>query len=1217
MDAPAADRSPPARQSPAARRRRGRGWSWLLRVAIGLVVLLLLIALVVQVVLWSDIPRNLVLKQLEKQLGLRVGAAALTTGWSGNTQLRDVSIALPLSDDALLTVPEMRVKHTSLLGLLWTRAVTLRAIELDRPTVLVRQDETGRWNLQEVADLLGRTGGKEAAADQSKRTTRPTLPSVRMRDGTVVVVDRGGKTTTVAPLHVEGDPEGALTWKYEVAVGHVAHGTPDPGLRLTGRLAVGGTWEHGVAIWSANLEQWAKPWAGDAPPKVNAAGEWRGELRGGVTGRLSLLWLDVAGATASGALAIAGEGGKVAVRPENLLVRTPNAAAPEFRVTAGKLALDGKSAGAEGLTVQAFGGLALIGGSYDWASGSADLKADWSDFALPGENLSHRGSLTANLRHPLPGRPVVEARLQSNGAIRYGKWDANVALRGAGRGWTDMNWNVEAEHLALTGERPMKLDGLAATIESRGQVVSLTSLRGPGKVVAVGAGRYNFADKAWDARLELSNLPRAVTFGRQTPLSIAFRAWGNEDHIRFADPGLQVRGAEAELKAEGWYYYDQPKPLDLNVHVEHIPPRVASNDDPPLFGVIRGEAHLTGTVVAPRDIAISGKLIGRGVQFLDRPIGDITAAIEGKIDDNLFTLRSDELDLLGGRWRLDGLFPQDGVLGLNLAVKHLPLTEVAAALKRPDLEGTVDASWAFIIPRLEAEAVKITADVKARNLKLASLRADSADATLVLADGTLRADPVRLRKDDGTANLTAELDVRAFRQITATLALAGWPFEPSEGNGAELWGGTTGVRITLPGGTDAEGQPVKLGIDGPLDVSAALTLKGQPLGDAQVLADFRGRLIDLRSLSFDGLDGAVQGQALVDLDRPFDTRGSLFWENFNAGRVPEFFPDNETLVGLDGRLSGTARIAPAPGPRPLEPLRVQAFVTSEDFHYRTIPLGNMRLTAFTNLDRFVVEDSLENPTTVEMAGGLMRIWGRLSTLEPGDEITWAPGRQTLLLGHVQVAFDRLELDQIVQAFAPETDPKHGKLNGTFTALAGTRPRRAAGAAPSGQGTLEKVFRRITADGRIEITESNLDNLDAVHALYNALRLGPGRDAPTGYGDLTFHMEDGLLSLNNVRYFNRGVELRAVADIDRVWEMPDSPLEGTAMGNARPFRDLRLPLFGTDLDKVLTALQGDAAAFRLAGTVRDYKLIGLAFKDIGEGMQMLIVGDVAKEKRRAR
>jgi len=129
---------------------------------------------------------------------------------------------------------------------------------------------------------------------------------------------------------------------------------------------------------------------------------------------------------------------------------------------------------------------------------------------------------------------------------------------------------------------------------------------------------------------------------------------------------------------------------------------------------------------------------------------------------------------------------------------------------------------------------------------------------------------------------------------------------------------------------------------------------------------------------------------------------------------------------------------------------------------------------------------------------------------------------------------------------------------------------------------------------------------------------PASRQPDGTGDLTFHMEDGLLSLNNVHYFNRGTELRAVADIDEVWNIPDSPLVGTAAGTIRPFRDLRLPfLSGNDIDTVVTALQGNLTTVGLAGTVRDYQLRPVAFEEVGQGLRMLLVGDVEKERRRAR
>src|SRR5690349_8224529 len=125
MHATSSEPDPSTTPAPPPRARARRHFfprRWSLRLLLITLLLLVVAVVATQFVLWSDVPRDLVLGQLQKQLGLRVSAASLTTGWLGNTQLHDVAIALPLSDDALAKVPEMRVKHTSLIGLLLTRS---------------------------------------------------------------------------------------------------------------------------------------------------------------------------------------------------------------------------------------------------------------------------------------------------------------------------------------------------------------------------------------------------------------------------------------------------------------------------------------------------------------------------------------------------------------------------------------------------------------------------------------------------------------------------------------------------------------------------------------------------------------------------------------------------------------------------------------------------------------------------------------------------------------------------------------------------------------------------------------------------------------------------------------------------------------------------------------------------------------------------------------
>jgi hypothetical protein len=1214
--------------STPARRRRWRLFPrrWPGRFFFLLVLLLLLALIVTQIVLWTNVPRNLVLEQLEKQLGLRVEAKSLSTSWLGDTALRDVTISLPLETDSMLRVPRMRVEHNTLLGLAWTRAVKLDLVELHDVHLVVQQDPSGRWNLQRVLDLLARTGGKQPAAQQAQQShSRPTLPALRIVNATVDVIDRAGRTSSVAPVNVSGDPIDAITWKYDVSAGSQ--------LALTGRLVTGGTWEHEVDIKADQVQAWAKPFAGDvALPTVSMNGQWHGELRdGGVAGRLVVGGLDVGTNHAIGAMSVRSEaGGVVRVTPENLVVHTAQRLVPEVRVSAGKVSLDGKSLSAESLTLLTFNGVTRVDGRYDWSNQSADLSAKWSDLAMPDKQVTASGALTLAVRSP-PGARQLDAHLTSTGTMPAGGWDAAVDLAGSGRDWSNVDWQLNAKKLDVKAWQDVRLDGLAASVQTRGSVVSITGMHGPGDVTARGRGSYDLATSRWDLRVDLSNLPRPLSISSNAPLEFNLNARGDAEKLVLENPGISLRGKEAELRVEGKYVYNIPKPVDVTVLVHNVPKReMTSTTDAqeprPVFGFLEGKARVVGTAFKPRRLEIAGKIVTRDVNVRGRPIGSPEVTFSGTADDQRVALQTDKLQLLGGQWQLDALFPDHGMLGVNVIVDGLSLKDVGPAIDRPDLGGAVDAKVALVVPRPQAEAVKLTAVIKGKDLKYGTGEtADQLDATVVLADGTLRVDPVRLRKGQGQANLGVELDVREYRKLSANLSLAGWPFEPVPGTSAQLWGGTSGLRITFPGATLREGirrgvfspefRTQRLWVLGPIDLSANFTLKDKPAGSAHIVADLNGRQLDLRSVSYDGLDGTVQGQALVDFDKPLLARGSLFFEDFDATRIPEFFPENPTLIGLRGRYSGAVHLAPATGVRPLGPVRITADVRNVAGRYRSVDVGPIRFSAFTNYDRLVIEDSPENPTTVDLAGGLVRVWGRFSVLEAGDELNPA-AKKPIALSQVQVSFGNLDLDQLVHAFKPDADRMDGKVAGSFQALAGTRPGRKPGAGPSGQGPVEKIVRRITADGRVALRESELANLDVVAFFYNALSLSPNPEKPEGHGDVSFHLEDGTLALNNIHYFNRGAELRAIADVEQVWKMPDSPVHGTAVGTARPFRDLKLPFLSTyDLDTIVTLLQTNLTTVGISGKVNQPKLNSLTFEDVGEGMRMFILGDFQKENRK--
>src|SRR5215218_1725176 len=82
----------PSAGSPApGRRARGRRWVW--RTLLIVLALLVLAIIAIQVVLWTTLPRRLVLDAVQKSLGLRAEAASLSAGWFGNTTLRDVRLS--------------------------------------------------------------------------------------------------------------------------------------------------------------------------------------------------------------------------------------------------------------------------------------------------------------------------------------------------------------------------------------------------------------------------------------------------------------------------------------------------------------------------------------------------------------------------------------------------------------------------------------------------------------------------------------------------------------------------------------------------------------------------------------------------------------------------------------------------------------------------------------------------------------------------------------------------------------------------------------------------------------------------------------------------------------------------------------------------------------------------------------------------------------------
>jgi hypothetical protein len=204
---------------------------------------------------------------------------------------------------------------------------------------------------------------------------------------------------------------------------------------------------------------------------------------GTLKGRLDLKRLFVGGYTATGPVAVAfdqGGSGVTSVSAAGVTITSPfKEQIPEARVSAGTIALDGKSVTAKDLSLAFAGGELRLGGSFAWGSGDGKLEAWWNNLVLP-KGAVHGGSLTASLRQPWPNQPVINVTLNSNGRRGNDTWDTRLTLAGAGRAWDDIDWTLTAPALAYrTPAQAYNLDQLHATLSTRGNLLTLDTLSLP------------------------------------------------------------------------------------------------------------------------------------------------------------------------------------------------------------------------------------------------------------------------------------------------------------------------------------------------------------------------------------------------------------------------------------------------------------------------------------------------------------------------------------------------------------------------------------------------------------------------------------------------------------------------------------------------------------------------------------------------------------------
>ncbi len=1131
----------------------------ILHIGIVLLVLVALLLAAVQVVLWTDWPRRIALAQLQKQLGLKIDAKSMSLGWTGRTTLQNVQVSLPLATQALLTVPTLKVKITAPPLLLLGVSLQVQSIQIDQPVLTVVQDAQGRWNLQQLAQLLGNLGGVKSS--QPAASSTPHLPDITIHQATIDILDNQARALRIAPVDLAGNSSGPLVYRY--------HLQAQEQLLLDGQVATGGNWNHQLHLEASQLAAWFKPWVKQFPADAKLVANWQGQLAGGkVQGQLTIAQAQAAGISGDGVIKMATEDQALILRPQLLQVRTGSAQLARIGFTGGQITLEAGQVRVERLLASAFGGQISFNGRYNPQPVEASLTMAWDQLLLPGA-VRHSGSLDLSMQYPWPDQLRLGATLTNRSALAGGQLKVQAAATAAGKSFNDLQGQLEISQLHWAGRKTFAAPKVVGRFSNHEGKFAVNDVRTPDAGRLDGRGGYRVQTGEWFVYLDGDGW----TLPGGSSASGLLNCWGDWQKITLSQ--MYFQAGQLQVEASGKYVYADPQPVYLSVAATHPPlGETEAITDIPLGGTLRSRNELRGTAY-PLNLNMEGMLYGQQLVFRNRPLGDVLLAVHGNVDDQHVELRTERAKLLGGQWEFHAHYPTaDSALRVEVNVEDLPLADAGDLLKFPRVQGTLNADWKMDIPALSLNQIGGTGSFEMRNVRAWHLEADRVGGRWELSSGELVCPDLRFTHQKGAIDGKISLDLHHPKDIHVELRPEAWPIQKGSAR-LLLWGES---KLEVSGANVA----------GPIHLHGQLFHKEKPLGQIDTDMDLAwnhdhqgpDRRLLLHKLAATALNGTISGQGVFRLDNPLQSTLTLSARDIEAKPAGEIWP---VLKDLTGKFSLQVDVAPsADQRRALEPLKITATLTSKQAAWRQVQIGDGLLVAYTDAHRIVLGTAEAQQAQLSIAGGSLTLWGRAGKQPDGT-----------FLSQAIVEMHSLDLQQIINSGEASARTMPGLIDGQITLV-------------GNPANLDQLF----GDATVKISQSDLVNFAPINALYSLFSALGDKGQSLGNGELALRLESSKLNLTHMRYFNRGVEIRGMATVDHVWQIPDSPVSGTFVGSARPLRDLKLPLVA-DADAIFNSLQSSTTSVRLHGTLRDPKAAVVPFADIGNDMRSFLLGDMKK------
>jgi hypothetical protein len=1121
---------------------------WIRRFILCSVVLVLSAVVLVQVLLWTGLPRRYIIRAASSKLGIKVSAASLSTSWTGSTTIKDLTLALPIEQDAFFVASEIHLSHTTLPMMLLTRSMILESIDINAPTLTVRQNKAGRWNIQDIVATFVRS-----SRNSGEKQGLTKLPHIEIKNAKIAIMDSNDSSQEIGPLDFHGEHEGLLSWQFE--------GSIPSKLDLQGTIAFGPLKMHNVSFAIDSMDELLQAWL---PPHLcprYIAGQWDGRITGNrLAGKLKFDLLRIAAAKVQGSATIHIDPNQIIVRPDNLLVHQERLPTQQVKIVSGSITLGSNKLKADQVVLESAGLVGRLNAQWNTMLEKGEFDGSWTG-TIAKRDIRHAGTYSGSVSWPKVGRHQLYLNVSTVGQSPLGNWEGQTEIIGEGNNWSTSQWLLSVPSLLWRcKDKDLQLDSAKARLTIDWPKIQLFSFNMANAANVTANGDFSASDRSWSIQFDARRLQmdELVEF----PVDIKLIAAGDPNGVNITDvklthPGLTFSGAgkislpSAELRDVHVSIYGRMGPQEI---AEATPAKFA--------GKWRINTNIEGTAW-PVNLEVRSTFIGQDIKAGKLNIANLQAPLQAEIDAKSLRFEMEPFVLLGGTWQIQGqygFFSKSGQVNLN--VRNLALRTAAKLVESPlSWRGLVTAGLQLDISGLQRDRLNLTGSWSAENVKMPPFQAEHAEGNFSLRNDIVKFEQIHLSKDQGTAQASMWFSLDQPQNLYVHIATEDWPFTLSKYDLALCADCKANLNLDVSKRT-AIGNGT---------LSSDFLIKNESLGLLSLNALINGRTIQLQDIQMQAIGGQAQGTARIVLDNWTTSTAELNWQNMQLSNLNHLSP---WLKGLTGQTSGSLAAGPTDEPRALEPMRLDMDIQLADASFRKAQLGNGHITAYASEKRFLINNSV-----FEIMDGQLNT--RVSLSRHANK----------LFTRIHADLDYLDLDQIVHVVKPNANTLTGRLTGQSTIIVSSRD-----------------LRRLTTEAMFHLTESDLINHSIIGTLYNALNLSFDTPQDSGEGWVRLQAQGSKLNIPSFLYFNRGIEVRGAGTIGNLSIGTDSTIEGYAVASTRPLKGLHLPGV-RELDKLMTSLQTSVTSVKVGGTLGKPESAIVPFPQISSKLRRLLWGQL--------